>query len=513
MVQPVRYKAFISYSHADRKLAEWLHKAIETYRFPRALFGQTTKLGPVPAKLSPVFRDRDELPAAGELNVALYDALKHSEFLIVIASPASARSEWVNEEVRYFKQQHGESRVLVVIADGVPGAEDETECFMPALCHQVNSSGELTDAPAEPLAADLRPNGDGKRLAKLKLIAGLSGLSLNQLVQREATRRQRRLFGLATAATVLAMVMTTMAVLAIRGQIEADRQRAESDGLVEFMLTDLREQLEPVGRLEIFDSVGQRALDYYANQDIDALDADSLGRRARALHLVGEVRDLQADTDGALVAFEEANQTTAELLTRDSENASRIYDHAQSTFWLGYVAWQRNELVEAEQRFVEYNQLANQLVALAPANQDWLVEQSSSLVNLGVMLHYEGRDEEALPYFQQALDIDRRMAQANPDDQEKRWSVAQGHAWLSDALRGIGDLDAARSERYDEQAIYAAMLEQDERDARALEGSVVTLVQLAELSMLTGQYQQALESAKLAKNQVFQLIDADPSNA
>ncbi|MGL6044814.1 MAG: hypothetical protein ACRC1J_12910 [Sandaracinobacteroides sp.] len=61
----IQYRAFISYSHADRRVVEWLHRALESYRLPAKLVGQITPLGPVPARLGSLFRDRDELPAAG----------------------------------------------------------------------------------------------------------------------------------------------------------------------------------------------------------------------------------------------------------------------------------------------------------------------------------------------------------------------------------------------------------------------------------------------------------------
>ena len=513
MAKTYRYKAFISYSHADRRIARWLHKALETYRLPASLVGQETALGPAPTRLTPIFRDRDELPVAGELNVELYKALEQSQFLIVVASPDSATSKWVNEEVRYFKQHRGESRVLVVIVDGVPGSGDARECFAPALRFKVDESGSLSEEPAEPLAADARPNGDGKRLVRLKLVAGLTAVPLAQLVRRDEVRKQRKLFGYASAATVLAVIMTVLAVLAVRGQIEADRQRAESDDLVEFMLTDLRMQLEPVGRLEIFDAVGQRALDYFSNQELESLDADSLGRRARALHLVGEVRNLQADSEGALVAFDEARGTTAELLDRDRGNPDRIYDHAQSTFWVGYIAWQRGDLDVAEQHFREYNRLAAQLVKIDPANEAWQVEESSSLVNLGVLLHYEDRNPEAIEYFDRSLDIITRLAQANPDDRETQWKLAQGHAWLADALQATGQLSAAMEQRQREQAVYAGILSVDDRDARALEGSSIASLQVANLTMLEGRYPSALAAARTALDQIQQLTEIDPSNS
>jgi hypothetical protein len=85
-----KFRAFISYSHADKSAADWLHRALEAYRLPSRLVGQQTAVGEVPAKLTPIFRDRDELPAAGDLSIELRTALEQSSFLIVIASPSAA---------------------------------------------------------------------------------------------------------------------------------------------------------------------------------------------------------------------------------------------------------------------------------------------------------------------------------------------------------------------------------------------------------------------------------------
>jgi hypothetical protein len=268
------YRAFISYSHADRRVVEWLHGALEGYRIPAKLVGELTPLGPVPARLGKFFRDRDELPAAGDLSAELKAALKRSMFLIVVCSPAAAQSKWVNEEVRQFKLLHGRkrgdgtARVLALIADGDPGDAGGAACFPPALKFHVLPDGSISDDPAEPIAADIRPGGDGKKLALMKLVAGLTGLPLDALVQREAARAKRRAAFVTGASLVLTGVMAVLTVLAVQGRREAERQRAQADGLIEYMLTDLRKKLEPVGRLEVMDSVGQRALAYYAAQDL-----------------------------------------------------------------------------------------------------------------------------------------------------------------------------------------------------------------------------------------------------
>lgn len=110
------YRAFISYSHADAATANWLHRVLEAYRVPAKLVGHDTPLGPVPRRLLPIFKDREELAASGNLSDGLRNSLAAAQSLIVVASPASAHSRWVNEEVRAYKQMHGEAQVLVVIA-------------------------------------------------------------------------------------------------------------------------------------------------------------------------------------------------------------------------------------------------------------------------------------------------------------------------------------------------------------------------------------------------------------
>ena len=185
----IRYPAFLSYSHRDQTIAEWLHRELETYRVPSRMVGAETPLGPIPARLSPIFKDREELSAAGSLGEAITAALGRASALIVVCSPAAAASPWVNEEVLAFKRLHGHARIFAVIVDGEPGASriagrEREECFPPAVRFAVGDDGQLTDVPAEPIAADLRPGGDGKRLAKLNLVAGLLGVGLDEIVQR-----------------------------------------------------------------------------------------------------------------------------------------------------------------------------------------------------------------------------------------------------------------------------------------------------------------------------------------
>ncbi|MGB8377843.1 MAG: toll/interleukin-1 receptor domain-containing protein, partial [Rhodanobacteraceae bacterium] len=133
-----RYRAFLSYSHRDSGWADWLQRALETYAVPSRLVGLKTEAGVIPARLVPIFRDRDELPSATDLSREVNDVLAQSACLIVICSPHSAQSHWVDEEIRAFQRLGRANRIFCVIVAGEPGASawagrEHDECFAPAL--------------------------------------------------------------------------------------------------------------------------------------------------------------------------------------------------------------------------------------------------------------------------------------------------------------------------------------------------------------------------------------------
>ena len=92
----MRYSAFISYNHRDRDWAVWLHRALERYGVPKRLWGRPAPWGEIGNRLPPVFRDRDELATSSDLASSVKEALAESAFLVVVCSPNSARSKWVD---------------------------------------------------------------------------------------------------------------------------------------------------------------------------------------------------------------------------------------------------------------------------------------------------------------------------------------------------------------------------------------------------------------------------------
>lgn len=130
-----KYFAFISYKREDEELAIWFHHELENYHLPMTLKGRDD----LPTTFRPVFRDVDELKA-GNLPEQIYNALAASTYLIVICSPHSATSDWVNKEILDFinigkiKGVDNVKNIFPFIVDGTPHSKNKSEeCFPQAL--------------------------------------------------------------------------------------------------------------------------------------------------------------------------------------------------------------------------------------------------------------------------------------------------------------------------------------------------------------------------------------------
>ena len=162
---------------------------MEKYHIPKQLIGNDTKFGKIPKRINPIFRDREEFPASTNLGEKIKNALEQSRCLVVICSQNSAKSAWVNEEIKIFKGFGRSDRIFTLIIDGEPNASIKSEngfneCFPKEL---------RSDKQPEPIAADVRTQGDGKENAKLKLLAGVLGLEFDKLKRREFQKKKHGL--------------------------------------------------------------------------------------------------------------------------------------------------------------------------------------------------------------------------------------------------------------------------------------------------------------------------------
>ena len=498
----LRYKAFLSYSHKDSAAAARLHRRLEGYRLPRRLVGRDTERGRVPERLAPIFRDRDELPAVADLSETVRAALARSEALIVLCSPAGTASLWVAEEIRVFRALHPERPVLAAVIAGEP-----VDCF-PEPLRTIDADG----SGHEPLAADLRPGADGARLGLLKLVAGLTGVGLDDLVQRDAARRIRRVTAVTAVALAAMLIMAALTVFALGARAEAERQRAEAEGLIEFMLTGLRERLRGVGRLDVQDAVNQRALHYYSRQgELSNLGPDSLDRRARVLLALGEDELNRDRFPAALAAFREAHRTTAEQLERAPGDLNRIFAHSQSEYWVGYADYKRRNRRGARQAWLRYKALTDRLVAAEPRNPRWTRERGyaeGSLCTIAV----EEVERDALRICSSALQRMVETRALSPGDLRTVLDVANRHGWLADAWNLAGRWDRVLVHRAEQERLVRWLLQREPGNRDFQDFWMRTQFTYGELLEARGARREARQWFVNAAETAAQLRRADPEN-
>ena len=378
-----KYRAFLSYSHADKGWATWLHKRLEGYRVGQDLVGRQTPMGPIPKTLRPIFRDREDFTGGHTLTEATIAALDASAALIVLCSTVSAGRPAVNEEVRLFKSRHPDRPIIPVIIEGKP-----PENFPPALRFELQPDGTVSNQPVTILAPDLRDQGDGKSLALAKVIAGLTSVGTDEIVRRAQRDQQRRLRNWVAGLSVVIVALaglTAWAEINRRDAVEqrriADQRRQEAErnfalakGAADGLVFDIAQGLRDVegmraSTVEKILGTARGTFDKLADAAPDNLEL----QRSRSVMLdeFGTTYQTQGNLPAALDAFKASLAIADRLAKADPGNAGWQRDLSVSHDKIGRLHEKQGNLREALVHYREDLMIAERLAARDPTNMGW----------------------------------------------------------------------------------------------------------------------------------------------
>ncbi len=227
---PTIHDAFISYNHrADFETARALERGLQRLARP---WNRVRAMS--------VFRDESDLSLSPHLWPSIQEHLDGSRFLIILACPESAASEWVNREITHFCDTTGSESVVLVLTGGELAWDESRKTFTaqstaapPAL------NGRFTDQPLwldmrwARGATELSLRTSQFRSAVARVASPIRHMSPEDL-ESEDVRQHRRALRLARLAVatvvVLAIAASIAAVVAVGNAHRADRRAREATG-------------------------------------------------------------------------------------------------------------------------------------------------------------------------------------------------------------------------------------------------------------------------------------------
>ncbi len=292
----------------------------------------------------------------------------------------------------------------------------------------------------------------------------------------------------------------------------AEQNRAQAEDLMGFMLGDLRDKLEPVGRLDVLDDVGRKALEYYASRRDEDLGDEEYFKLSKAMTQIGDVRMAQGDMEAARQAFDEALITAEKLVKRDPSNPEWLAGLGAVHFWIGSILFSQGNLDEAETRFVTYLDVARQLEQLEPGNPDWRMETAYGYTNLAALAEERGDHTAALENIQSSIAIKRELSANQPENPALKSHLANSLGWAGRMRDKIGDRQGALVVLQEAETVLEELIAEDPANTNHQELLSITLHLIASMQRDLGKDEAALSSYRADLDIISGLVQRDPEN-
>lgn len=356
----------------------------------------------------------------------------------------------------------------------------------------------------------------GTQVAQASELLALKDFSLAPVEQefvRASANRARFSERVRLAVTVLigflAILTTIFALRARFAQQEAERNRTEAEGLMTFMLGDFVEKLRPIGRLDLLDDVGTKALAYLGRKDESHASRASLVSRIKAMRLIAEVSGNRGRRDDQY----QTNMSVREFIRRApdefKDQPDFLKEAGANAFQLGMHHKNRNELDIAEKYLLEYRDYSDRFAANAPSRAEGWLERSYAQSALGALAMNRGDYQSAKEAFSNSLALKRQSAEVVPPDDNKKYELANTLSWIAESSLKSGDPSTAMKYYRQEQGLLATA---QTSNARAKSTLAMSLMRQATLSTSFGQVADAKKALEDAVQIMRTLADKDPTN-
>ncbi len=329
--------------------------------------------------------------------------------------------------------------------------EQEREYF--AMLQRVQSACVLWKQEKEPKDL-LLSEGKSLRDAEYLRLEHASALSDEEVrfiaaSKKHAERQKRRLHMLIVALIIgfaLAIIMFFQAreqeQKAIAARNEAITSRNNAENLIEYMLYDLRDQLEPLGKLPILAKLHDKVDEYYKNSK----SSESIPAKRRQ----GTMLSQQANT-----LFSRGNINGALELYLQSLDIRRLVSasNPNNTLWqqdliitlrrVGDILALKGEFEKAYSFLQESLDISRLLVKQHPEKDSYATYVIDTLASFAATHGRAGKNEDALSIYQEIITLEKTLIAAHKHNEEYKYSLALNISHMGDIFANMKDYEKA----------------------------------------------------------------------
>jgi len=293
-----------------------------------------------------------------------------------------------------------------------------------------------------------------KKVKEASWIAQLPHLQLSETEQtfiRVSRQRHQRgknyqmaaivsLIMLSVSASGLALYANSQTVIAKHESQQANVLRQKAEDLLNFMLGDLRSQLEPIGKLDVLEGVGKKTLAYFTD-----LETPNRFSEASSLKLLAEININRGDEAQGKQQLLQALAILDGLHGQAAHTEDTKLLRSNLYYWLGLIAYQQSDFTTVLVQWQQYLQAAEQLLAIAPNKKQWKIEVSSARHNLGALALRMEDFPAAAAHFGASAAIERQILSNEPNSVEAQRALRGTLLWQSDVELNLLNIEAAKS--------------------------------------------------------------------
>lgn len=232
-------------------------------------------------------------------------------------------------------------------------------------------------------------------------------------------RRHRMVASLATIVVIGAPSSALKYTLDMR----AERSRAlaassEAESLMDFMLEDLHQRLEPLGRTDLLEEVARRALAHHDRFSASDRTPASRHRRALAYKNLGLVLESQGDLDAAERSLHHARELLATVAAEQPDRVRWLRDLAGAESEMAGILLERGDTEGSSEACRGALATARSLVARFGQDDQNLAELWRAAANTTWLHHQRGQLDLALEASDEALAVASERVTSDPDANE-----------------------------------------------------------------------------------------------